>query len=77
MIDGRIAVNYVVKCDTCEQWEDGEEWKKSSFTTNIRCKGWRKRAGKWICPDCIAEREDSLTPSDYASKASTSVGSIG
>jgi len=55
--NGRIQREYTIWCSKCHWWEHLEEWTVHGCERQARSRGWRKRKGLWVCPDCIAQEK--------------------
>ena len=51
---GGITTEHTMWCAICEFWDQQSYRLKRSFIKHMRAKGWKKKQGRWVCPDCAA-----------------------
>jgi len=55
---GKIQKYYTVWCGYCSQWEPNDilDGTKVEVAGTLKRHGWKLVKGKWMCPDCLAEK---------------------
>lgn len=57
---GHITREHTAWCGGCAYWQTFASYLKRDVIDKMKVQGWRKRNGKWHCPDC-ALREFALS----------------
>ena len=61
MVLGKITHEFTAWCSKCSEWDqEAGEWKKSEAIKRFKERGWMKKKGLWVCPNCLSKENEDV-----------------